>query len=69
MNQNKRLKLNLKKQTIIQLDTDGLREIRGGKEQDAQFLSIFRCCTDNSRSCGTIINNPNPDPGPIIVIE
>jgi len=59
MKNRKKITLNLKKQTIITLDNNGLKEIIGGKELEAEFLSMFRCCTDNSRSCGTIINNPN----------
>jgi len=57
MKKTKRIELSLKKQIIAKLDNDNLKEIKGGKDQ--QFLSIFHCCTDNSRSCGTV-TNPSP---------
>lgn len=60
MKKNKKIKLALKKQTIVKLDEENLKGIKGGQ---AQFLSIFHCCTDNSRSCTggspTALCNPN----------
>jgi len=38
---NKKIKLSLNKQTVVQLDNVMLKEVQGGKEQ--QFLSIFHC--------------------------
>lgn len=55
MKKNKKIKLSLKKQTIVQLDNDSLKGIKGGAVKDQQFLSIFHCCTDNSRSCTSTI--------------
>jgi len=43
MKNGKKIKLSLNKQTIASLDNDALNGIRGGKAQEAQFLSIFNC--------------------------
>jgi len=55
MKKNNKIKLALKKQTIATLDSDSLKGIKGGKEE--KFLSIFHCCTDNSRSCTSTLTN------------
>jgi len=43
MKNGKKIKLSLNKQTIASLDNDSMKGVKGGKAQEAQFLSIFNC--------------------------